>query len=190
VTDGPLARLRSLSVGAISRRYFVSNGFDGVLTSIGIAVGAYLSGISDGRTVVAISVGAAIGLGTSGVWSVWEIERIERRVELLRTERAMLRDLDGTEVHQAGRRLRVVNAALSGLGPVLGVVLPTLPFLFEGTYLTLYEATLLAVAVGSTLLFVFGVYLSRRSDQRWFVAGLRMGLAGVVVALLNLVLPG
>ena len=49
---------------AISRRYFVSNGFDGTLTSIGIVVGSVLTGVSDGSTVIAIGVGAAVGLGT------------------------------------------------------------------------------------------------------------------------------
>ena len=68
---------RKDDVRSLSRRYFVANGFDGTLTTIGVVVGAYLSGIDDGMTVIAIGLGAAVGLGTSGVWSVWEIERAE-----------------------------------------------------------------------------------------------------------------
>ncbi len=93
------ALLRDDRVRAISRRYFVSNGFDGALTCIGLVIGAYLTGVTDGVTVVEIGVGAAVGLTTSGVWSVWEIERAEKRAELGRIEDAMLADLGGTGVH-------------------------------------------------------------------------------------------
>jgi hypothetical protein len=46
--------------------------------------------------VIKIGLGAAVGLGTSAVWSVWEIERAETRAEIRRIERAMLTDLDDT----------------------------------------------------------------------------------------------
>jgi len=52
------------------------------------------------------------------------------------------------------------------------------------------EATLVAIAVGVGVLFVFGAYLGSISKQNWIVAGIRMGLAGIVVAFLNLFLPG
>ena len=178
------------SVRSISRRYFVSNGFDGTLTSIGVVVGALLSGVPNGAIVVKIGLGAAVGLGTSGVWSVWEIERAEQRADLLRTERAMLTDLDDTHLHRRVRTARIVHAAASGLGPLLGVVVPLTPFAVEGTLLTMTQATIAGVVLGSGLLFAFGAYLGSISEQRWVVAGLRMGLAGLVVAAVNLVLPG
>jgi predicted membrane protein (TIGR00267 family) len=84
----------------------------------------------------------------------------------------------------------VVNAVASGAGPVLGVLVPLVPFLLEGLVLTMTEATLAAVATAVAILFGFGAFLSRESDQWWVVAGLRMGAAGLFVALLTLVLPG
>jgi VIT1/CCC1 family predicted Fe2+/Mn2+ transporter len=56
--------------------------------------------------------------------------------------------------------------------------------------MTMAEAAVAGVVIGSGLLFLFGAYLGSISSQRWYVAGARMGLAGLVVALLNLVLPG
>lgn len=179
------AALRDPDVRSISRRYFISNGFDGTLTSIGIVVGAYLSGVPDGLTVFNVGIGAAVGLGTSGVWSVWEIERAEKQAELLRIERAMLTDLDDTEVQRRQETARLVNAVMSGIGPLIGILLPLLPFLLEGATLTMLEATVTGVAVGVALLFAFGAYLGAISKQRWVVAGIRMALAGVVVALVN-----
>lgn len=176
-------------VQSISRRYFISNGFDGTLTSIGVIVGAYLSGISDGLTVITIGLGAAVGLGTSGVWSVWEIERAEKQAELLQLEEAMLTDLEGTAVQERRTGARKINAAASGVGPLIGILLPLSPFLAEGV-VSMLEATLLAVAIGVAVLFLFGAYLGSISKQNWIVAGIRMGLAGVFVAILNLFLPG
>ncbi|WP_049979432.1 VIT1/CCC1 transporter family protein [Halolamina rubra] len=185
-----LRALEHEDVQSISRRYFISNGFDGALTSVGVTVGAYLTGIADGLTVFSIGIGAAIGLGTSGVWSVWEIERAEKRAELARVEDAMLTDLDGTRIQRQQTGARQVNALMSGIGPIIGVILPMIPFLAEGSLLSMRAATMLSVGVAVAILFVFGVYLATISEQRWFVAGARMGLAGLLVAVLNLLLPG
>ncbi|SEO43718.1 TIGR00267 family protein [Halogranum amylolyticum] len=182
--------LQDEEVRSISRRYFISNGFDGTLTSIGVVVGSLLSGVPDGATVVAVGLGAAVGLATSGVWSVWEIERAETQAAILRLERAMLTDLDDTAVQRRKASARSVHAVMSGLGPIFGVLLPLLPFLFEGRGLTMLQATVVGVAVGVAVLFTFGAYLSTISRQRWYVAGARMGLAGLVVAAVNYLLPG
>ena len=182
--------LRKEDVRSISRRYFISNGFDGTLTSIGIIVGAVLSGIPDGATVIKIGLGAAVGLGTSAVWSVWEIERAETRAEILRIERAMLTDLDDTRVQRAQRGARVLHAITSGLGPLIGILVPLVPFLLEGTTLTMAEAGTGGVALGVAILGVFGAYMGSISGQQWYVAAARMALAGLVVAVVNVFLPG
>ena len=188
------SRLRDLlakeDVRSISRRYFISNGFDGTLTSIGIVIGAVLSGIPDGLTVIRIGAGAAVGLGTSAVWSVWEIERAETRAEILRIERAMLTDLDDTRVQREHRTARLLHAISSGLGPLVGILIPLVPFAFEGTALQMADAALLSVGLSIAILSAFGAYMGSISGQRWYVAAVRMGLAGVVVAVINWLLPG
>jgi predicted membrane protein (TIGR00267 family) len=192
--DSRIRRFRRLlgreEVQAISRRYFVSNGFDGTLTCIGVVVGAVLSGVSSGLLVIKIGLGAAIGLGTSAVWSVWEIERAETRAEILRMEQAMLTDLDDTRIEHEQRGVRAIHATMSGLGPLIGVLVPLSPFALEGSVFTMVEAALVAVGLGVALLGAFGAYMGSISGQRWYVAAARMGLAGLVVALLNVVLPG
>ena len=185
-----LKRIRQSTIGPIARRYFVSNGFDGALTGVGITVGAYLSGIEDGLTVISLGFAAAVGLTTSGVWSVWEIERAEMRAAIQDTEDAMLADLSDTQVERERMSNQVVNALMSGLGPLLGLIIPLVPFLLEGTVFTLLQATLVSVGMAVGVLFIFGAYMASISKQRWYVAGIRMGLAGIVVAILNVFLPG
>ena len=188
--ESTLDQISTDSIGPIARRYFVSNGFDGALTGVGVTVGAYLSGISDGLTVVSIGLGAGVGLCTSGVWSVWEIERAEMQAEIQETEEAMLTDLSDTQIEHDKMSNQVINALMSGLGPLIGLVLPLVPFLFEGALLSLFHATILSVGVAVGVLFTFGAYMASISRQRWYVAGIRMGLAGVFVAVLNVFLPG
>ena len=177
-------------VRSIARRYFVSNGFDGTLTSIGVVVGAVLSGVPDGLTVVKIGLGAAIGLTTSAVWSVWEIERAETKAEILRLEKAMLTDLDDTRIQRDRSGARLFHAVMSGLGPLVGILVPLTPFLLEGSLLTMVEAALVSVGLGVGVLGVFGAYMGSISGQRWYVAAARMALAGLVVAVINVLLPG
>lgn len=177
-------------VRSIARRYFISNGFDGTLTCVGIIVGAVLSGIPDGATVIKLGVAAAVGLGTSAVWSVWEIERAETRADIKRLERAMLTDLDDTRIEREHQGARFVHATMSGLGPLIGVLVPLIPFAFEGTVLTMTEAGTVGVGIGVGILAIFGAYMGSISGQRWYVAAARMGVAGLVVAVINIFLPG
>ncbi|MDY6771399.1 MAG: VIT1/CCC1 transporter family protein [Candidatus Nanohaloarchaea archaeon] len=182
--------LQREEVKSISRRYFISNGFDGTLTSIGITVGSFLSGVEAGMTVVTVGIGAAIGLSTSGVWSVWEIEKAEKLSDLKKKEDAMFRDLKDSELMERMKEARVVNALMSGLGPLIGILGPVSPFVFAGVFYSMLVATVLSVLIGVLILFIFGAYMGKVSRRTWYVAGARMGLAGLFVAAINIMLPG
>ncbi|WEL17627.1 MULTISPECIES: VIT1/CCC1 transporter family protein [unclassified Halorhabdus] len=189
-----LADLRELledeDVRSISRRYFISNGFDGTLTTIGIIVGSFLGGSQSSMEIVRVVAGGTVGLAASGVWSVWEIERAEKLAELKAVEEKMLTGLEGTELHERKGDARKVNAAMSGLGPTIGMLLPIIPYFFVGVTLSMLWATVIGVLIGVSLLFVFGAYMGNLSEQNWVIAGLRTGLVGLVVGGINIILPG
>ena len=182
--------LRDPDVRSISRRYFISNGFDGTLTSIGIVVGSFLGGTETAMGIVRIVVGGTVGLAASGLWSVWEIERAEKRADLQRIEAQMLTDLSNTALTDDRTAARKVNAAMSGLGPTIGMLVPAVPFLFVGAGLPLGWAAAAGVGLGVALLFVFGAYMGELSEQDWVYAGLRTALVGLLVGAINVVLPG
>ena len=189
-----LADLRELladeDVRSISRRYFISNGFDGTLTTIGIIVGSFLGGSQSSMEIVRVVAGGTVGLAASGVWSVWEIERAEKLAELKAVEEKMLTGLEGTELHERKGDARKINAAMSGLGPTIGMLLPIVPYFFVGVTLSMLWATVIGVLIGVGLLFVFGAYMGNLSEQNWVIAGLRTGVVGLVVGGINIVLPG
>lgn len=177
-------------VRALSRRYFVANSFDGTLTSIGVVIGAFLAGTADGLAIVGIGLGAAVGLGTSGIWSVWEIERAETSRERDQIESAMLTDLEGTQYSRDLRNEQIVLALSAAIGPVLSILITLIPFLFEPLFLSMLQAVLLSISFGVLLLAFIGAYMGLISKQRWYVAAIRMGLAGLVVAAITVFLPG
>jgi len=177
-------------VRSLARRYFVANGFDGTLTSIGVVVGAYLSGIASGLAVIGIGLGAAVGLGTSGIWSVWEIERAEASREQAQIERSMLTSLDDTQLTRDLRAEQLIYALAAASGPVIGITVTLLPFLLEGVLFSMTQALFVSIGLGIVLLGGVGAYLGVISEQRWYVAAIRMGLAGIVVAGISIFLPG
>jgi len=182
--------LRDEDVRSISRRYFISNGFDGTLTCIGIIVGSFLANDQSAMRIVRVVAGGTVGLAASGVWSVWEIERAEKLAELKRVEEKMLTDLEGTKLHDQKGAARKINATMSGLGPTIGMLLPITPYFLVGVALTMLWATVLGVAIGVGILFAFGAYMGGISEQNWVIAGVRTGAVGIVVGAINIVLPG
>jgi hypothetical protein len=50
---------RLAEVGAIARRYFAMNAFDGVLTTLGVLVGSYIGHVHSAHQVIAVGLGAA-----------------------------------------------------------------------------------------------------------------------------------
>jgi predicted membrane protein (TIGR00267 family) len=102
----------------------------------------------------------------------------------------MLTDLDDTRIQREQSGARLMHAIISGLGPLIGILIPLSLFVAEGTVFTMQEAALVAVGLGIGVLGVFGAYMGSISGQRWYVAAARMGLAGLVVAVINFFLPG
>lgn len=83
-----LGRFRSYikvaKAGAIARRYFVMNAFDGALTILGVIVGAFMAREADPRVIIGAGVGASLAMGISGAWGAYMAERL-RDAEALRS---------------------------------------------------------------------------------------------------------
>jgi len=102
----------------IARRYFVTNGFDGALTMLGLVMGFYSSGSVALPVVINACLGAAIAFTVSGLSSAYVSEAAERKQDLLELERALVRDLADTDHGLAARLLPLLIAAVNGLAPL------------------------------------------------------------------------
>jgi predicted membrane protein (TIGR00267 family) len=166
----------------IARRYFVTNGFDGALTMLGLIMGFYVTGGVALPVVINACLGAAIALTVSGLSSAYVSESAERERELLALERALARDLGDTAHGAAARLVPLLIAAVNGLAPLLMalVIITPLWLAHAGVGLPL-GALESAILVAFATLFLLGTFLGLISGRFWLWSGLRT----LVIALLT-----
>ncbi|MCF8057007.1 MAG: hypothetical protein K9K37_10260 [Desulfocapsa sp.] len=166
----------------IARRYLVTNGFDGALTTIGLMTGFYISKTTDLGVAINACLGAAIALFVSGFSSAYLSETAERKKELQEMEQALLVDLKESDYGEASRYLPLFIALVNGLSPLLFslFILSPLFLAYYGVEWP-YSPFLLAIAIGLFCIFLLGVYLGKISRSFWLWAGLRTVFIAIVM---------
>jgi predicted membrane protein (TIGR00267 family) len=182
-----IAYLRTSGVTRLARRYFVMNSFDGALTTIGLLMGAFVGGLRDPHSILAVSVSTAIAIGLSGAWGTFLTEQAERKRELKEWEHLLLRKLDRTDLASAQRFAAYYVAAIDGLSPLVASLLIVSPFaLLNATNAELLYAY--SFALGAIVLFSLGVFLGRLSKENTLLLGLKMLLAGIAASAISFLL--
>jgi predicted membrane protein (TIGR00267 family) len=169
------------------RRYFAVNGFDGVITSIGILVGNYIIRVTEYKHVIIAGSAIIISLGVSGVWSAYNSETAERKRELDDLEESTLHNLDKTIISRAQKFAAVVLAAANGLSPVVTAFIPLIPFLF-GKYVPINICYYSGFTLAFLILFGIGLFLGKISRSNLIVSGIKMLVAGGFCIALSLLL--
>jgi len=80
-------------VGDLSRRYFVMNAFDGVMTMLGFIIGAHVSGLIEPKIIVVAGLGASLAMGISGFFGAYLAEKALRIKKLKEIERDLFTNL-------------------------------------------------------------------------------------------------
>ena len=169
----------------IARRYFITNGFDGALTMLGLLAGFYSSGTVSLSVAISGCLGAAIALFMSGVSSAYLSESAERKKELQDLEQAILTDLEESDYGQASHYVPVMVALVNGLSPLLLSLVIVLPlWLAQQGYLLDFSPFVTAIGVALLVIFLLGVVIGRVSRTFWLWSGLR----SLTVALLTLMI--
>ncbi len=178
---------RILNAGPIARRMFVTNSFDGLLSSLGVILGSYLSGTTSVSSYIGGVVGASFAMGFfSGVIATYLSERAERLRELRQTERVMLHTLRGTIYERAARVVPIYVALWSGFGAMVLPVVGVLPFIIAK--LANLDIDIAALVYTSSLiilleLFMLGVYLGKISGENIWLSGIRLSGIGLAAVL-------
>lgn len=171
----------------IARRYFITNGFDGALTLLGLMVGFASSKNVDLSTAITACLGAAIALFMSGISSAYLSETAERKKELQELEGALLSDLSKSDYGLAIRYVPVLVAMVNGLSPLLIALLIISPLWLaqSGAQLPL-SPFIMAIIIAMIIIFLLGVILGRLSKQFWLWTGLRaLAIAGLTVLIIS-----
>ena len=167
----------------IARRYFVTNGFDGSLTMLGLTMGFYSSGGVATPVIISACLGASIALTVSGLASAYVSELAEREKELKELEQAVVGDLENTAHGRAARWVPILIAVVNGFSPLLMALLIMTPlWLSEAGIALPLTALECAIVTAFLTLFMLGVLLGRVSGQFWLWSGLRTLIIALITA--------
>ena len=173
----------------IVRRYFVVNGFDGALTTLGLIMGFYVSDRVDLAVVITSCLAAALALGMSGVSSAYSSEAAERRRTLVQLEKAMVTSLNESHHARAAIWIPWLVALVNGIAPLLIALIIIIPLWLAHSGMVLALGPLpAAMAVALVIIFLLGVFLGRVGGTFWLWSGLQsLAVALVTVGLIYLV---
>lgn len=183
-------RLHIHRARGIVRRYFITNGFDGALTMLGLMAGFYSSERADFSVALSASLGAAIALFMSGISSAYLSEAAERKKELNELEQALLKDLTRSDYGEASRYLPIVVALVNGFSPLLISLLIISPLWWAVLGFALpWSPFLMAIVIALCTTFLLGLFLGNISKTFWLWAGLRT-LAIAILTISIILLAG
>jgi predicted membrane protein (TIGR00267 family) len=175
------------NVSADARRYFVINGFDGIITILGVIVGNYVVKVTDYKHVILISFAMCISLGVSGIWGAYFFESAERQKNLEELENSTLHNLDHTVIYYANRFASRISGAVNGIAPVITALIPVIPFFF-GKVIDIRICYYISFGIALVSLFGVGIFLGKTTRTRLLIGGIKMLLAGVFCVALSLIL--
>ncbi len=166
------------NISQISRRYIALNGFDGVITIIGVVLGNYIISANEYKHVIITGCAVCISLLVSGVWSAYNSESAERAKEIHDLELSTLHLLNGTIISRAQKFAIIVLSAVNGVSSGISAFIPIIPFFF-GNVLQINTCYYLSAALAFFILFALGLFLGKVSKQNIIISIIKMIFAGV-----------
>lgn len=174
--------------GAIARRAFANNSFDGVLTMVGVVMGSFVVGVNDASTVLVTGLSTAVAIGISGGWGAYLTESAEREHEITELQKATLSDLHGSKIDRAGKAAVVTVALVDGLSPFFAAFFVVIPFFLAPLFPEIKYVFYASLGMALLALFGLGVYLAGISEENKLSYGLKTTVAGIVCMGITLVM--
>ena len=175
------------NIGDIGRRVIANNGFDGILTAMGIIMGSFFGKVTDPKFIITAGLGASIAMGVSGGWGSYLTEKAERNKEIRELEKTILKKMHNTLVQKAHNNAILVITLLDGLSPFLASFLVLIPFFIFSSAMIMYSYYT-SIIIAFILLILLGGFLGRISKESMFKYSLNMVFAGIVCMVLTTLL--
>lgn len=169
----------------IARRYFVVNGFDGALTTLGLLVGFYVSNNKNLSIAITACLSAAIALAMSGFSSAYVSESAERKREFRELQSAMISDLRRSPHAKASMWMPFVIAITNGISPLVLSLIIIIPlFLNLLGYPLPVDPFLGGIGIAFFIIFLLGVFLGSVSGTFWLLSGMQSMIIALITSAL------
>ncbi len=197
LTDAIVKKIRELrnlieisDVSDLTRRYFVMNTFDGVITILGVITGSYATGASP-QFIIGAGMGAGLAMGISGFTGAYLVEKAERARTYKALEQALLSDLDNSIHFKASRFASFWVALVDGVSPLMSSILAISPFFLSLIgIITSHLSFYISLAFIMVILLTLGIFLARISEEKIVFSAIRMIVVGLATALISLMIGG
>ena len=160
-------------------RYITRGLIDGSLSTLGIVLGAAISG--DVKVIVAAGLGGGMANAISNLLGALTAEKASVMIDLAEYERAMVGskiNLKDTKIYEKEKRKIWVGGITDATATFFGSIVPIVPF----GLLALDSAIIGSIVVTTALLFGLGLYMGRLSKENLVFAGIKMAVFGLVTA--------
>lgn len=163
------------------------NSFDGLLTTIGIIIALFFSGVFDFSLLISSCLGYGVAVVVSGFSGAYITERAERKLKINQLEQHLLTSLRHSNIYKLGHEESFIVAFVNGFSPFVTMLVLLLPFFFVTGINAYYISFVLALVI--TLL--LGVFIAKISKEGIIFSVLKMffvaGLVFFLIYLLELV---
>jgi len=173
-------------LGAIARRYFVMNAFDGALTMLGVVIGAAMSHATDPKVIIIAGVAGSFAMGVSGYSGAYMAESAERTKEIKSLEKAMCKPMEDDSMHkEAAKFATQVTAIIDAVSPALAAVIVVSPyFMVNFGWLDMGTAFIASLGITLSILALLGAYLAKVTEENMLMQGVKMLMVGMATAIL------
>ena len=169
----------------IARRYFVVNGFDGALTTLGLLVGFYVSNNKNITIAITACLSAAIALAMSGFSSAYVSEAAERKREFRDLQSAMISDLSSSPHAKASMWMPLLIAITNGISPLLLSLIIIIPLALNVLgYPLPVDPFLGGIGIAFFVIFLLGVFLGSVSGTFWLLSGLQTLIIALITSVI------
>ncbi len=180
-------------------RYLIRGFIDGLLSTLGIVIGASTvigSGqASASQIIISAGLGGGVANGLSNLLGAFMGEKAALSKRYERVEKALLKDgaIKESKVDKEFKNKVLTSGIVDGVSTMIGAIIPVIPFIFAMILdFTPMSALYSSIGISVALFFVLGAYIGKMSKGNVLYSALKMGAFGgataLIVALLRMVI--
>jgi predicted membrane protein (TIGR00267 family) len=160
------------------RRYFVNTIFDATFVMLGVIIGSALSSDPRHNIIITTLVTSAFALAISTGSSVYEAENLEQSRRMSEIGRAMLTNVEDTDLGRASRTSIVLIALINSMAPLVAGIVTVTPFLLLSITDVILAAEI-SISLAILMMFITGFFMGRASGKNPWIKGARMAVIGL-----------